>query len=230
MSTHPHGSDTSGSESSDPTARRRRRRALLAGGLVVGLGAAATMAAYSDNEFASGKFTSGAPIKFGIQGSEATTTNYAWNDHNSSSGAAPLSFSTGFDGLQPGSSVYAPFTLRVDPNRNSSNAKISMNSAAVAPDAGAQALQAQLLYTAAIVTDPTKCNSSAFGPGANYVVIRGAMGGNSYSTNNPFTLTKDSAPTTVCIQVSMNPDDSVDRQDYGTSPVTATWKFAGAQV
>ena len=220
MSTHPHGSENVGSESSDPTARRRRRRALLAGGFVVGLGAVATMAAYSDNEFASGKFSAG---KFGIQGSEGTS--YNWADHATSDAAAPLSFSTGIATLQPGSSVYSPFSLRVDPNRNSYDAKIQMSADATTPDDGSQALASRLTYSIATMSNPTDCNAGRWNSGTPVVSNSSFGGPRNY---NSFTLTKNSTPTTACIQVTMADDNSSTPPDYGTSPVTATWKFAGA--
>ena len=46
--------------------RSRKVRAILAGGLVLGLGAAVTLAAWNDSEFAKGTFTSGS---LNIQGS-----------------------------------------------------------------------------------------------------------------------------------------------------------------
>ena len=234
MSTHPHGSENVGSESSDPTARRRRRRALLAGGLVVGLGAVATMAAYSDNEFASGKFSAG---KFGIQGSESTSTTYNWADHASADAAAPLSFSTGFNLLQPGTTVYAPFTLRVDPNRNTYDARVVLaNSTATAPDSGAQALLSRLTYSANLVSDPTQCNASgmaspAYGlpSGVGFLPVKSNF--NTSPNSSAFTLPKSSATNTVCLAVTMaDQGNSETLPDFGTSPVTATWQFSAKPV
>ena len=64
----------------DDTAKRRRRsrmiRAILAGGLVLGVGAAVTLAAWNDSEFVTGTFTAGT---FNMQGS--TTDGTTFTDH-----------------------------------------------------------------------------------------------------------------------------------------------------
>lgn len=55
-----------------PTTRNRRKvLAVLAGGLVLGVGAAITLAAWNDSEFATGTFTAGS---FNLQGSTDGTT------------------------------------------------------------------------------------------------------------------------------------------------------------
>lgn len=87
--------------------RGRRLRAILAGGLVLGVGAAITLAAWTDNEFATGIFTAG---QFNLQGS---TDGSTYADHTSAGGAAALSFSTPFDNLSPSQSVYAGFWVRL---------------------------------------------------------------------------------------------------------------------
>jgi len=58
------------------TTTRRKVRAVLAGGLVLGVGAAVTLAAWNDSEFATGTFTAGT---FNLEGSTDGTT---FTDHN----------------------------------------------------------------------------------------------------------------------------------------------------
>lgn len=87
---------------------RRKIYAVLAGGVVLGVGAAVTLAVWNDSEFAGANFASGTFI---FQGS---TDGSVFEDHPDKSGAAALTFSTGFDALAPGSVVYAPFALRLD--------------------------------------------------------------------------------------------------------------------
>lgn len=88
--------------------RRRRTRALLAGGLVLGLGAAVTLAAWNDSEFATGEFTAGA---FNLEGSTDGTT---FDDHDTVGTAAVVTFTTPFDNLAPDDVTYAPFWVRLD--------------------------------------------------------------------------------------------------------------------
>lgn len=94
------------------TRNRRKILAVLAGGLVLGVGAAVTLAAWNDSEFATGTFTAGT---FNLQGS-TTSATAGFSDHNVTKGdtAATLSFSAPFDNLTPGDVVYAPFWVHLD--------------------------------------------------------------------------------------------------------------------
>ncbi len=90
----------------------RKIRAILAGGLVLGLGTAATLAAWNDSEYATGTFTAGT---FNLQGATAAAAG-PYTDHASSAGAAAVTFSTGFDNMSPGTVVAAPFWVRLAAN------------------------------------------------------------------------------------------------------------------
>nr|WP_269212007.1 SipW-dependent-type signal peptide-containing protein [Zhihengliuella flava] len=80
----------------------------MAGGLVLGVGAAVTLAAWTDSEFAEGLFTAGS---YNLEGSDDGVT-YA--DQDTADGALSLSFSTLFDNLTPGDTTYASYWLRLD--------------------------------------------------------------------------------------------------------------------
>jgi predicted ribosomally synthesized peptide with SipW-like signal peptide len=82
-------------------------RALLAGGLVLGVGTAVTLAAWNDSEFVTGTFTAGS---FDLEGSTADGTTFG--DHASSPGGA-LSFTVPAGELSPTDSVSAPFAVRL---------------------------------------------------------------------------------------------------------------------
>jgi predicted ribosomally synthesized peptide with SipW-like signal peptide len=96
----------------DIEVRRRRSRmirAILAGGVVLGVGAAVTLAAWNDSEFAAGTFTAGT---FGLEGS---TNGTAFSEHASSGSAATLAFTVSGANLalSPGDQVAAPFAVRL---------------------------------------------------------------------------------------------------------------------
>ncbi|SDP36615.1 SipW-cognate class signal peptide [Nakamurella panacisegetis] len=93
--------------------RSRRLRALLAGGLVLGLGAIVTLAAWNDSEFATGTFAAGS---FNLQGSSTDGVSFA--DHASAPGAA-LGFVVNPANLAPADSTYAPFAVRLAGNTSS---------------------------------------------------------------------------------------------------------------
>lgn len=88
----------------------RKIAAILAGGLVLGTGAAVTLASWNDSEVATGNFAAGT---FVFQGSADGAT---FTDHSSVAGSASLAFSAGFDRLTPNDVVYAPYALRLTGN------------------------------------------------------------------------------------------------------------------
>ncbi|WP_241726765.1 SipW-dependent-type signal peptide-containing protein [Dietzia sp. SLG310A2-38A2] len=90
--------------------RSRKRKAILAGGVVLGLGAAVTLAAWSDDVFAGGTFNTGS---FELQGS---TNGTAFADYDGPDGPPPAETATlafQLDALQmaPSQTVYAPLTI-----------------------------------------------------------------------------------------------------------------------
>jgi len=94
--------------------RRRGRvpgrvRALLAGGLVLGVGATVTLAAWNDSEFVTATFQAGT---FNLQGSTDGTT---FADHATAPGAA-LGLSVNASALSPGDVAYAPYAVRLAAN------------------------------------------------------------------------------------------------------------------
>ena len=84
--------------------KKRRRKAILAGGLVLGLGAAATLAAWSDDVFANGTFNTGT---FELQGA---TDGSNFQDYDTAPGGN-LTFQLTADQMSPDQTVYAPFTI-----------------------------------------------------------------------------------------------------------------------
>lgn len=68
------------------TTRRRKAQAVTAGGIVLGIGAIVTLAAWNDSEFAEGLFGSG---DFNL---EVSTDGEDFTDHYPEDGAAQLTF------------------------------------------------------------------------------------------------------------------------------------------
>lgn len=84
--------------------RRRRVQAVLAAGLVLGIGTAATLAAWTDSENATGSFGSSV---FGTESQSAGSPTYA---SNTASPGAALSFDA--TAMSPGTSHYAWLNVR----------------------------------------------------------------------------------------------------------------------
>lgn len=86
----------------------RRLRAVLASTAVLGLGAVATLALWSDSEVIFGEFTSAG---FTVESAPAPTATF--EEHDSRDGAVVLNFDLPFGGLVPGEPVEAEVWFRM---------------------------------------------------------------------------------------------------------------------
>ena len=194
--------------------RSRKFKAILAGGIVLGVGAAVTLAAWTDNEWAEGTFGAGS---FNVQGS---TNGTDFSDHESSDGAATLSFDLdGGDNLTPGDTVAAPFVLRLD-------GATSYDASVVLDDAmGSGDNPASLTYGIVEVADAAACSADA--TGTSIVPAGTALG--SVAGAQGFDLASGAdaeagAPVTLCFMVTAD-DDLTQGQS-----TTAQWQFTATSA
>ncbi|PKQ31028.1 MAG: hypothetical protein CVT62_11265 [Actinobacteria bacterium HGW-Actinobacteria-2] len=184
------GTDMSDAQRADGRGRRRKVAAILAGGVVVGVGTMATLAAWTDTEYATGSFTAG---RFTFQGSTDQTT---FSEHTTSGTAATLSFSSPVTALSPNDTVYSSYAVRL--YRDSTSAATV---AITAPSTTGTVTN--ITYTV-IKTATTGCNAASTG---TVVVPAGtALGGVGAAT--PFTLaapanaTTDGVPAYLCFKAT----------------------------
>lgn len=168
--------------------RRRKLKAILAGGIVLGLGATITLAAWNDSEYATGTFTAGT---FSMEGSTNGTT-YA--EHPTAGTAAALTFSTGFDDISPGDVVAAPFAVRLTA-ATTYDATVTVASATPAPPAFVG-------LTYGIATVPAFADCSATPTTPTWIVAQGTPL-NSVAGAVPFNLTQGTPPTTPGAAVNL---------------------------
>lgn len=204
------GTDMSNSSTSTQDKRDRRRKvaALLAGGLVVGVGTAATLAAWNDSEYAASTFTAGS---FNMQGSTDQST---FDEHTTSTGAAGLAFSVPVANLSPSDVVYAPYALRLDAD--------TTNGANVVVDSVTTTGTVTNLSYGVVTTSAAGCNAAAFAGGTSVVADGTAL--SSIGSPTGFTLAKpvapaDGAPTYLCFKVTAG--SGLTQGQSGA----ATWKF-----
>ncbi|MET0304055.1 MAG: SipW-dependent-type signal peptide-containing protein [Microbacteriaceae bacterium] len=190
-----------------PTSDRRRiALAILAGGAVLGVGAAITLAVWNDSEFATGTFSSG---QFDLEGSTDGTAF-------SSSPVAPgktLTFEVDADLLSPGDVVYAPFALQLSADSDYEAVIDLSNSTANG------AIGAELTYSLYAVTAfGATCSEGTPPTGAALVTGRAADAAG--VVDDVLTLTAAEAPQNLCFVVTAG---DVPQGAEGT----VTWEFAG---
>lgn len=178
---------------------RRKVLAVLAGGLVLGVGAAVTLAAWNDSEFANGTFTAGS---FTFTGSADGTT---FDDHATSATAASLEFELNPTNLSPDDVVYAPYALRLGGSYDATLASV----APVGTDDFATA--GKLTYAVVSTGTTFGCDATAFGAG----------------TAVPTTMTTGT-DVNLCIQVTaVSGASGIEQGDTGT--VTWQWNATSVQ-
>lgn len=181
-------------------------RAILAGGVVLGVGAAITLAAWNSSDFATGDFQAGT---FAIEGS---TDGSAFANHSSTS-PAELSFDVSAANLSPGVTTYAGYAVRVAAN-SSTGGTVTLLSA------GTTGTTTGLTYTI-IETDSITCDATTTGTALVPSTALGTVPASTTFTLSPGTPTTDAgAPQFLCIAVTA--DDGLSQ---GQS-ATATWQFS----
>lgn len=190
-----------------PRGRRGVIRAVLAGGVVLGVGAAVTLAAWNSSDFATGTFGAGT---FSIQGS---TDGTAFVNHASAT-PAQLSFDVNAANLSPGMVSYSPYAVRLGAGTTSGGTVTLLA-------AGTTGTVANLSYTI-LETSSMTCNAST--TGTALVPSGTALGTVPASTT--FTLAAGSPtssagnPQYLCIAVT-----AASGLTQGQS-ATATWQFS----
>ena len=192
---------------SDERTRSRRRRmllAVLAGGLVLGVGTAVTLAVWNDSEFATGTFSSG---QFDLQGSVDGTAF-------TSDPAAPgktLAFELDADALSPGAVVYAPFAVQLS---SDSDYEASVTLGEEIAGAIGESLTYSLYQEAAF---GDTCSADAPPTGTALISNRAASAAGTVAA---FDLTAAATPVNLCFVVTAG---AVPQGATGT----VTWQFAG---
>ncbi|GAA3945039.1 SipW-dependent-type signal peptide-containing protein [Microbacterium soli] len=130
--------------------RRRRISAVLAGGLVLGVGAAVTLAAWNDSEWATSTFTAGS---FDLEGS---TDGVNFTDHAAEDDAAGLGFAVDADDIVPGQTLYALYSIRLI---GTADGVLTVEPPTISGDNAAN------LTAATRLIDGTTCDASTFDDG-----------------------------------------------------------------
>lgn len=201
-------------------ATQRKVLAVLAGGLVLGVGVAVTLAAWNDSEFANGTFTAGA---FNLEGS---TDGTAYSDHATTGTAATLAFTlpAGLVGnMSPTSSVYAGFWVRLAAGTTSG---ANLVAAGTTADAAGTSNSGHLSYSIYQLAPGATCNAaSATGtPVATGATLDAQTGVTTVPLTAGGTAAVPGTAVQLCFKVTA---------DAALTPslvTNATWKFTATST
>lgn len=200
----------------DTPGRRRwlRLRALLAGGLVLGVGSAATLAAWNDSEHASGTLTTST---FGIEGS---VNGGSFAEHATAATAAQMQFDPDLPGLSPGESGFLQFSVRTTAD-STAGGTVSLQTPRISP--AASVLTAVITYGVRIMPAGAGCDDALFSNDAAPVIVPNGTALSAAVGENSREL-QPAAGNTVdyCARVSMLASAGNGVQG---ETMTATWQF-----
>lgn len=189
--------------------RSRRIRALLASGLVLGVGTMVTLAAWTDEEYATGTLEAGT---FNISGSvnQGPFQNLSPDAHQ-------LEFSPGSHEMYPGSTTYALFSVRTDTD-SSMDGSVEVR----ADQDNSTGLGLHLSYGISIIPDGEECAASTFG-GENPVILEPTLQNMGVAPGGPQPLAAQAGnQVNYCFQLTLS--DETPNEFQGDS-VNPTWEF-----
>lgn len=204
---------------------QRKVLAVLAGGLVLGVGVAVTLAAWNDSEFATGTFTAGS---FNLEGSTAGDVDGNYSDHNVDDGdaAATLAFDLPADlvgNMSPADVVYAGFWVRLAEGTTTGATLVADGTTADDP---ATSNSAELSYAVYQLAPGATCNAAS----ATGTPVASGASLDLQTVATPITLVEGADATTAgtAVQLCFRVEAGADlEQGLAT---TATWEFAATST
>ncbi|WP_234005421.1 SipW-dependent-type signal peptide-containing protein [Arthrobacter sp. PGP41] len=221
------------------TNRWDKARALLAGGLVLGVGAAATLAAWTDNEWVFGGSgngdgtepnTPGTGIYRMQQNTWAGTAGAAnWTDEPDANGGA-LTYTIAPELMVPGKTVYSPMQLRAVAGSEALDVSLAQGIQSQlnrGPDNSTDLYDA-LTYGVYRGVDKATCEAGTVAGAAVVVPEESALTAGS-STTFPLSAGDDAntagAPVNLCFALTLPSGASATLQGLNTVPV---WRFTSS--
>lgn len=156
--------------------RSGKVRAILASGLVLGVGAAFTLAAWTDDEWVFGgagpNNTPGTKIYAMQQNTVAPFLDASWTDEPKANGGR-LDFTVNAANMLPGDTVYAPFQLRAVAGSEALTVSLTEARQADKPAVGkanSTALYTAMTYQAWVGLDAANCSAAGVKTGVPVLV------------------------------------------------------------
>lgn len=210
-------------------------RAILASGLVLGVGAAFTLAAWTDNEWVYGGAGPGSDRpgtkNYGMEQNTVVPPGEAvWTDQGSPNGGR-LDFTINAASMLPGDTVYAPFQLRAKVKSEALTVALAEARQATDPavgDANSTDLYEALRYQAWVGLDAADCSALGDKTGEEVDVLVGANSELTALGLTTFILPAGSAteagtPVNLCFAMTL-PAGTSDPDLQGKN-VIPLWRF-----
>lgn len=203
----------------DLAARSRRTRALLAGGAVLGLGAVATLAAWSDDVWVTSAFsTSPFQVEASVDGDE-------WKDFDSTEDAGELRFPVDATAaMTPGQTVYAPLLMKVSVGDSDADVRLTDN-----PSGPSDGSSNENFFNALSLELYDAIDCSALGTAGDPLLKYSSLGGSAPVATDPLlTLDKTGTPETLCFKITLDPDAGP--EVAGGSTGRLVWKLTATAI
>lgn len=216
--------------------RKRKRKAILAGGVVLGLGAAVTLAAWSDDVFADGVFNTGTIELEGniTANADVTNTTAGWGTYDGpdavpTGDTGELAFASRPQTLVPFEPVYAPIALRLSNDTTIDATDIVLNSIEIGAAPGPQALDGNLTYTVYTGVAATDCTATDMESETTTITdtVNATPGTSVDYTTTPSALLAPSTDNSqgileLCLGIELNSNED---DVKGVDDTTVTWRF-----
>lgn len=192
--------------------RRKKVRAVMASGLVLGVGAAVTLAAWSDTVWGVSEFGTG-DSAFNIQ---ASFDGSAWDEFMTADKAGTMNFGNKATGLMPGDSVYAMVGLKEQFDKM--DAKVSLTKVTADDSVLKDLISVRVSQPTA--EQPSSCADASYGDPVNLSAANAEM-------LPEFTI-PGGGTRWVCFSATLS--DKILPETAPTTAKAIQWKFDGVSV
>ncbi|AVZ40325.1 MULTISPECIES: SipW-dependent-type signal peptide-containing protein [unclassified Dietzia] len=189
--------------------RRKKARAIMASGLVLGVGAAVTLAAWSDTAWGVSEFgTTGSDFNIQAHFNAAE----GWNEFVTKDKAGTMQFGPASKALVPGVPVYQLVGLRE--NKGNLGANVTISQQSVATNALTSKVAVSIAELGGGSTPPSTCSSAA----TNFTTV-----GTLAAPTTRTTRVEKNAYTWLCFRAQL--DGSAGLDSAGIAPAPVYWTF-----
>ncbi|AYJ51237.1 SipW-dependent-type signal peptide-containing protein [Rhodococcus sp. P1Y] len=205
--------------------RKRKVRALLAGGLVLGVGAAVTLAAWTDNVWGTSEFSTG-DTAWNLQGNfTADGAPSGWDEYAEQTDAGDMLFPFPALQLTPGDTVFAPVGLRVEEANQYGAAVQLLGARTLTGTTPTTGLTPLLTYSVSTIASASSCAAGATVTG-NIVPAGTAL--TAGTAPAAITLPDTGAAVQLCFAVTLPSTAGLDAAGLTTGDLY--WQFAGTSI